>query len=800
MRKSEQKLVKNVKCIPGEECVSQHKLLISDMKISVPLLKRRKFTPKCRIWKLKQADVRANFEADAAQKFTTLSNDVSSVKDLWNSYQSVLKSADVAACGMSKNHNWRKETWWWNREVDALVKAKRKAWKIWKNGGSRDDYNRAKRNAKKAIYLAKRSAEDAKFECVSSNPTEIYKIARQMKSENQDVVGEKCILDDAGKLCVSDKDKMLAWEQHYERLSNVEFPWNEDDLPPAPAIHGPPMHIGLGMVVDAIKKMKSGKATGPSEIAGESIKAAGEPGAKHLHRLINAIIQETAVPLDWSGSYMINLFKGKGSALERGNHRGLKLIEHPMKVLERIMETLIRNSVDLDSMQFGFRPGRGTTDAIFITRQLQEKYLAKNRKLYFAFVDLEKAFDRVPRKVLWWALRRVGVEEWMVKVVACMYENAHSQIRVNGSYSNKVNINVGVHQGSVLSPLLFIIVLDALSTEFRTGCPWELLYADDLVITAENPEVLESKLKEWKVNLEKKGLRVNMAKTKVLISGTGLDTLKDAGRFPCGVCRQGVGGNSILCSGCNCWVHHRCSGISGRLVEDPEFKCKRCLGAARPIDNRPMVDFSIGDDVLEVVDSFCYLGDSICAGGGCQRAITTRIRCAWGKFRELLPLLTSKSLSFHRRGHLFGTCVRRALLHAAECWPTTKKDMDRIRRTDRSMLRWMCNVRLSDRVPVISLLQKLKLPAIESLVRGSRLSWYGHVTRSSDWINQVTTMSVEGITPRGRPKKSWQDVVNDDKIQWGLTNTDPLDRGAWRQAVRSRTRPVEPAEEWNQRR
>ena len=68
-------------------------------------------------------------------------------------------------------------------------------------------------------------------------------------------------------------------------------------------------------------------------------------------------------------------------------------------------------------------------------------------------------------------------------------------------YSNKVNINVGVHQGSVLSPLLFIIVLEALSREFRTGCPWELLYADDLVITAEDPEELETKLSNWKVKL-----------------------------------------------------------------------------------------------------------------------------------------------------------------------------------------------------------------------------------------------------------------------------------------------------------
>jgi len=386
-----------------------------------------------------------------------------------------------------------------------------------------------------------------------------------------------------------------------------------------------------------------------------------------------------------------------------------------------------------------------------------------------------------------------------VKVVACMYENAHSQIRVNDSYSNKVNINVGVHQGSVLRPLLFIIVLEALSREFRTGCPWELLYADDLVITAETPELLESKLSTWKTNLEEKGLRVNLGKTKVMISGTGLETLKDSGRFPCGVCRQGVGSNSILCSGCNHWVHMRCSDISGRLVEDPDFKCRRCLGTARPIDNIPAVDFKVGEDVLEVVDSFCYLGDSICAGGGCQRAITTRVRCAWGKFRELLPLLTSKSISLHRRGHLFNMCVRKALLHAAECWPTTKNDMDRILRTDRSMMRWICNVRLSDRVPVNTLLQRLNLPPIESVVRGSRLRWFGHVSRSTDWINQITTLNVDGTAPRGRPKKNWQEVVNHDMVQWGMRDSDPLDRIAWREEIRSRTRPVEPAEMWNQR-
>ena len=145
-------------------------------------------------------------------------------------------------------------------------------------------------------------------------------------------------------------------------------------------------------------------------------------------------------------------------------------------------------TVSIDDSQFGFVPGRGTTDAIFVVRQLQEKYLAANKRLYMAFVDLEKAFDRVPRKVIWWALRKLGVDEWIVHLVQGMYSNARSRVPVGEGFSEEFEVKVGVHQGSVLSPLLFIIVLEALSREFRCGVPWEDLYADDLVIIAESLE------------------------------------------------------------------------------------------------------------------------------------------------------------------------------------------------------------------------------------------------------------------------------------------------------------------------
>ena len=102
----------------------------------------------------------------------------------------------------------------------------------------------------------------------------------------------------------------------------------------------------------------------------------------------------------------------------------IKLLEHAMKVLERVIEGRVRKILKIDSMQFGFMAGRGTIDAIFIVRQLQEKYMAKNKELWMVFVDLEKAFDRMPREVVWWALRYLGVDEWIVSVIRAMYEDA----------------------------------------------------------------------------------------------------------------------------------------------------------------------------------------------------------------------------------------------------------------------------------------------------------------------------------------------------------------------------------------
>ena len=98
------------------------------------------------------------------------------------------------------------------------------------------------------------------------------------------------------------------------------------------------------------------------------------------------------------------------------------------------------------------------------------------------------------------------------------------------------------------------------------------MYAIDLMISVKSMEELLRKLKTWKSVMEKKGLRVNMGKTKIMVSGMNLDLLKKAGKDPCGVCQTGVGSNAIFCDGCLCWIHKICSGIKGSLPPDPFFR------------------------------------------------------------------------------------------------------------------------------------------------------------------------------------------------------------------------------------
>ena len=215
-------------------------------------------------------------------------------------------------------------------------------------------------------------------------------------------------------MSISEDSKQKALLEHYQRLLNVEFDWDPDHLSYQPPVEGPSIPITIDMAKKAVSQMKAGKAPGQSGIVVEMKRAAGDMGASMVRDLAAAIIRIGKVPSDWEQRFIVCLYKGKGEAVERGNYRGLKLTEQVMKVLERTVDGLVRQLVSIDDSQFGFVPGRGTTDVIFVVKQLQEKYLAANKRLQSFRRPVERFWSSTSESHL------VGAEKTWCGGVDCM--------------------------------------------------------------------------------------------------------------------------------------------------------------------------------------------------------------------------------------------------------------------------------------------------------------------------------------------------------------------------------------------
>ena len=784
-RKEDKQSVKNVKTIPGEECVRQHRLLVGEFLFAGTKERRKTYIPQIKVWKLRDEKIKHEFVEKLDAKISADSG-TGAVDEKWQRMRDSLVSTAQAVCGVRRNPPRHKETWWWNEEVAKAVESKKKLYKNWKKDRTSENkelYNKAKQYSKKVVTLAKKAkSEDLAKELDSDEgKRKVYRIAKQMARDRQDVVNVNCLRNKAGKVVVDTEEMKKVWKDYMEQLLNEENVW--DQKVDSNVKEGPECSITRAEVETALKKTKSGKAPGQSGVVTEMLKASGEIGVEWLVDLCNSVIRERKIPEDWRRSVLVPVYKGKGDPLDCGSYRAIKLLEHGMKVVERVLEKRIREQVKIDDMQFGFTSGKSTTDAIFIVRQIQEKFRAKKKNLYYAFVDLEKAYDRVPRSVVEWALRKAGVEEWLVSTVMAMYEDAETAVKTENGLTDWFKVLVGLHQGSVLSPLLFIIVMDVISKEIRGGLPWELLYADDLVLMAESEEELRQKLAIWKSTLEAKGLKVNVNKTKVMFGGRGSKAAIGHVKYPCSVCSKGVGSNSVLCGICKKWVHKRCSGISGSLSQVQDFECRACKGGEVRQANE---ELKLEDDTgFKRVETFCYLGDLLSSGGGSEHAVIGRINKAWNKFRELKPVLCAKGVSAKVKGRVYEACVRSCMVYGGETWALVGESERKLESTEMRMVRMMCGVSSKDRCRNADLRNRLGICSVTVALRRSRLRWFGHVERKSeeDWVKRCRELEVVGVRPRGRPKKSWMDVVNSDLRILKIRREDVQDRSSWRRLI-----------------
>ncbi|KAK3566941.1 hypothetical protein QTP86_006766 [Hemibagrus guttatus] len=280
-------------------------------------------------------------------------------------------------------------------------------------------------------------------------------------------------------------------------------------------------------------------------------------------------------------------------------------------------------------------------------------------------IYLEKAYDRVPREELWYCMRKSGVAEKYVRVVQDMYERSRTVVRCAVGQTEEFKVEVGLHQGSALSPFLFAIVMDQLSEEVRQESPWTMMFADDIVICSESREQVEENLERWRFALERRGMKVSRSKTE----------------YMCVNEREGSG--------------------TVRLQ---------------------------GEEVKKVQE-FKYLGSTVQSNGECGKEVKKRVQAGWNGWRKVLGVLCDQKISARIKGKVYRTVVRPAMLYGLETVSLRKRQESELEVAELKMLRFSLGVTRLDRIRNEYIRGTAHVGRLGDKVREARLKWFGHVQR-----------------------------------------------------------------------
>ncbi|MCJ8744040.1 hypothetical protein PDJAM_G00101730 [Pangasius djambal] len=334
-----------------------------------------------------------------------------------------------------------------------------------------------------------------------------------------------------------------------------------------------------------------------------------------------------------------------------------------MKLWERVVEARLRKIEEICEQQYGFMPRKSTTDAIFALRILMEKYRDGQRELHCVFVDLEKAYDRVPREELWYCMRKSGVAEKYVRVVQDMYERSRTVVRCAVGQTEEFKVEVGLHQGSALSPFLFAMVMDQLSEEVRQESPYTIMFADDIVICSESREQVEENLERWRFALERRGMKVSRSTTE----------------YMCVDEREGSG------------------------------------------------TVRLQDEEVKKVQEFKYLGSTVQSNGVCGKEVKKRVQAGWNGWRKVAEVLCDRKISARIKGKVYKTVVRAAMLYGLETVALRKRQEAELEVAELKMLRFSLGVTRLDRIRNEYIRGTAHVRRLGDKVREARLRWFGHV-------------------------------------------------------------------------
>ena len=551
-----------------------------------------------------------------------------------------------------------------------------------------------------------------------------------------------------GTVCSTPEENAEVFRQHFEKLYGRKPAYDPtvlDDLPQHPVVNECdhlPTDDEVCKAVQLLKNTGPGE-TGISAHVWKCLLNSSETFSLIKQFVLTFWINEKPPP-EWEVG-VLKILPKKGDLSDPGNHRGIMLLEVAYKIVAIIILARIKpieEGLDHES-QCGFRPGRGCTDAVFTLKQAIRKRREHGLCTWVFFMDLVKAFDRVPRELLWDILRKFGVPPKIVNLLKCLHERVTVKFSVEGVVHTLLSI-IGVKQGDILGPILFLFFIAAVMIT------WRNTYGGSLCIFRSKPDFVmtgrsyraygeEFTLVDSEYADDTATLFENRKETEIGVP----HVMNHFDRFGMEV--------------------HRGDRRVDKKSKSEVLYCPKPLHLyedRETLDGTDLSDIELGDNFyIPIVEKSCYLGSIVTRDCTDDADVENRIDKAGAAFGSLRKsLFSSTSVTYKAKRMVYIGLILTILMYGAEVWCLTEKLYNRLRGFHARCIRTMCRVNrkhtFEHRISNADLRKRTGILPIDVYITRHQLRWAGHVARMPfhRLPRKMLSSWVRAKRPRGSPQ------------------------------------------------
>ena len=704
-------------------------------------------------------------------KEADLSDDTNlDVEKLWGVIRDAMTTAAEETLGRTSR---RQPDWFRDSEsiIRPLIEARNCAFTKWlksKDERDRKAFVRCRRKIVKVVREVKNKWFTDQAEKIEKAKDDKWKLIKQLKFARAGLMSSraKALNKLNGEKCKGPAEILTRWQEHFDGVLNVASTFDGavldrvDQLPLREDLDVAPTEEEI---LAAVGKLKREKAGGGSEILPEMLMFGPQLLIDHLVRLCGVIWKNRKAPEEWRDAFVVPVPK-KGDLRDCNNSRGISLLDVVGKVFARVMMSRLQvvgeDSVFEDS-QAGFRALRQCMDMIFSCRQLVEKVLEQNDKVFLLFIDLTKAYDSVPRELLWKLLAKYGFPESMIEVIKSMHNGMEARVKVDGKLSDKFIVNNGLRQGCTMATALFNLFFTAVIKEWRVECGDRI--GIDVHYVKDGGKL--TGIRKQKKRSVRRVTEMQFADDAAAVF-TSWDRMSEAAHLLMAVTRR--------------W---------GLTVSIKKTEFMR-VGKEEEGDTASLVVGDRGEE-MKWTQNFKYLGSLVEGEGGVEKDVMRRIGIASSVFGGMRrSVWNDGDLTRRTKRMVYNSAVMGTLSYGMAAWAIPQKLVSKLEGFHRRCVRGVAGVtRKRQRDERITTEQVQKMVGIErtfaEMMRKQRLRWLGHVGRMSEERLPFCMMygKLAGDLPRGGRKKRWKDRVNQDLAEVGVGQNEwfelAQDRVAW---------------------